>query len=787
MTPKRTPSRPLLRLPLLLVTLAAAIVGTLSAPRVDARQQWLRGQTVTRGSKPFTESVAQMRRRDLIRRTRFLGANLSPAPRANPRHPKPPPSPTTSDLSVQGLFLPNSAPTVQGLGSTFAGIGMQQQIKDLFGWSFPPDTMGAVGPNHFVQVINGSVAIFNKNTGNRLSHISLDSFFTFTANSVTYPRNGAFDPRVIYDPHSRRWFVCALEFGAPTPSGFTAENQLLLAVSRTSDPTGSFDKYVLPIAEPTTGSTAGFTDYPTLGVDRNGLYVAVRIFPFNPVTGLSAPFSFAKLVATPLSPLVAGAPSLGPVTVLSDILDMFSTPQPATNLDAIDSSTPAWFFASSPSNQHLQYRKVSWNGEVPSFSDTATLGGIPAATLSLPEAPAQGSSTRIHTGDFRLQSATILNGRLWTARTVAVNSAGAASPADRTACEWFELDVSGATPSLVQVGRVFDTTPNDPTYYYYPAIMVNGQGHAVMGFSGSRSTGYVGAYYTGRLAGDPLGTMGAPVLYKAGAAGYIQNDPSGRNRWGDYSHTTLDPNDWMSLWTVQEYAEAKGSSVSGVTSRWGTRVARILAPAPTLVSGPTVTVERGATGVTLSLTGTGFFDPGPGFPNRLSAEITGGSPNGITITDVTYLGPTAATVTFDVAPNAAGGSRTLTLTNPDGQRVSVPHAVAVLSEEEPSRGKLAASPKKLKFGKVKVGKSKRKKLKLKNKGKGVLQGEVGAIDARFTILSGGGPFELQPRKGLTVRVEYAPTVKETIDTTLEITSTDSRKPFTSVKIKAAGK
>lgn len=95
-----------------------------------------------------------------------------------------------------------------------------------------------------------------------------------------------------------------------------------------------------------------------------------------------------------------------------------------------------------------------------------------------------------------------------------------------------------------------------------------------------------------------------------GEASYQRTDTSGRNRWGDYSYTSLDPEDDMTLWTLQEYAE------SG-TNIWGTWVDSVLAPAPTLNNPSASAIPGGAYGVVVNLTGTGIYDPGAGFPNRL--------------------------------------------------------------------------------------------------------------------------------------------------------------------------
>src|SRR5207302_1738208 len=79
---------------------------------------------------------------------------------------------------------------------------------------------------------------------------------------------------------------------------------------------------------------------------------------------------------------------------------------------------------------------------------------------------------------------------------------------------------------------------------------------------------------------------------------YSELDP-GTNRWGDYSCSSVDPNDSMTAWTIQEYA----SNVNPSADRWGTWVQSFAAPAPTL-NNPAGSGTQGQTGVTLNLTGT---------------------------------------------------------------------------------------------------------------------------------------------------------------------------------------
>jgi hypothetical protein len=159
-----------------------------------------------------------------------------------------------------------------------------------------------------------------------------------------------------------------------------------------------------------------------------------------------------------------------------------------------------------------------------------------------------------------------------------VNSAGTQAHADRDAAEYLELNLTGASAALRQSGRAFDTAASNPLFFYYPSLTVNKQGYLVMGFTGSSITQYASSYATAREAFDPAGKLGPVTLLKAGEGSYTITFGSGRNRWGDYSFTSLDPTDDKTIWTIQEYAATPGPLVGNSTSRWGTWISEIFAP-----------------------------------------------------------------------------------------------------------------------------------------------------------------------------------------------------------------
>lgn len=104
--------------------------------------------------------------------------------------------------------------------------------------------------------------------------------------------------------------------------------------------------------------------------------------------------------------------------------------------------------------------------------------------------------------------------------------------------------------------------------------MVNNYGHAVLGFSGSASVaaplglpasvpGYLSGFYAGMASYNS--SFGPIKLLRPGQASL-----TGVNgRAGDYSATSLDPLDRMSLWTIQEYAIQAPST-------WGTWIGQVI-------------------------------------------------------------------------------------------------------------------------------------------------------------------------------------------------------------------
>lgn len=414
----------------------------------------------------------------------------------------------------------------------------------------PPDTTGAVGPNHFVQAVNASngsaIAIFNKSGTRIAGPFALSSLFP----SGTHPcrTSGHGDGVVVFDYQASRWLM--MEFIDPS-----AGNTLCLYVSNNNDPvSGGWNSYTI--------NTPEFPDYPKLGVapKANAYVITVndskqRVFTFSRSAILAGAASVPGVVFT--FPLLPGFSfqSLTPATVSSATAPPFGTPAYIArhrDTEVHGGTAPAGkdlleLFElkpnyTNPASSTVIARKI----RVPDFN--SAICGL--TTLNC--VPQPGTTQRLdplreivmQPLQYRKNGATeVLVGAL----TVDGNGADLATP------YWFELRRSSSGWTFRQGGRYI---PSATLHRWLPSMGIDKQGNIAMGFSSSAGSGtnFPSAKITGRLAGDPLSTLRATTTVKAGAG-----SQTFANRWGDYAAATVDPSDNCTFWFTTEYIPPGGN------------------------------------------------------------------------------------------------------------------------------------------------------------------------------------------------------------------------------------
>ena len=422
-------------------------------------------------------------------------------------------------------FTSPAAGQTASLGYSFEGSNSTQSVF------IPPDTNGAVGPNHIVVQANGRSKMFNK-AGSLASGTTNQTLFDFWVNRAGQAGTlDEFDPRVVYDRQSGRWFATANDSS-------TANSATLIAVSPGSDPTAA-GWFGTRLAMDATGTRWG--DFNQLAVGPTWVTVTNNMFPVTTGTQL------VSLITIPKASLLAGTTTGLSYKANLDPNQYGFTPHTTTDYYASNATTQ--YTLSRYNGTGLQLSTISGTTTNPAYTDFAALITVPS-NATPPNAAQSGTATLVDTGDTRISAQPVLvNGKLWAAHTVASGTF--------SAIRWYRINP--ATNALEASGTLPGT---GSLFVYYPSISVNQAGDIVVGYSGSSSTTFPSAYYTvGRFDGTNT-TFSNPVLTQAGT-GAITN-----GRFGDYSSTNIDPADPGVFWTFQE-----SGGTGGV---WQTRATEVI-------------------------------------------------------------------------------------------------------------------------------------------------------------------------------------------------------------------
>ncbi len=473
-----------------------------------------------------------------------------------------PRSPRSIGACAGVLAIALAAGTAQAdmfeIGLNFTGTTLTDELTAHGIGDIPPDTMGGVGPNHIAELINGNYAAYNKSTGALIgSRISDNTFFQ---NALNNGGGGTvvdtFDPRLVYDHDSNRWFATAVdERNAITSS-------IMLAVSDSTDPTSGWTGFRMDADSADTR----WADFPTLGLDADGVYVSANMFnieggpPFENTD--TTVFSFPKADLLLATPTVANRTEFQ----IAGIFSRGFAVQPAIDFGASDGRA-ALLARPNGSGLHNTLKRT----DVLNAGGSATLSPSASISVALFEAPPlahqPGPDDNIYVTDHRIGSNVFEQGdSLWAVHAIRIVNDPNDIGDDRAGIEWFEIDETDN--SVLQTGIISDADLD----LYYPSIAANADGDLVIAFSGSSDNQHISSYAVAGTTDAGVTTLGDVTLLKAGASTYLRLDSSSRNRWGDYSATVLDPLKSNRFWTFQEFVFA--------TNVWGIQITEITVPQP---------------------------------------------------------------------------------------------------------------------------------------------------------------------------------------------------------------
>ena len=517
-------------------------------------------------------------------------------------------APVQLDAAVQAAPIAPNAPV------TIANFDGVTNVNGVL----PPDTNGDVGPNHYMQWVNLSFAIYSK-TGTLLYGPAAGNTLWSGFGGVCQTRNDG-DPIVLYDHLADRWMVS--QFAVP---GGTSGYHQCIAISQTGDPTGAWYRYDF------LWSNTNMNDYPHFGVWPDGYYMAVHEFA-NAATWAGqgvAVFERDKMLLGQAARMVkfnlySTDPNMG--GMLPTDLD---GPAPAAG-------TPNYFVEPDdnaggfPQDQiQIWAFHVDWtNTALSTFTRTTTL-----ATAAFDSNMCNGARTCIPQQGTTAKLDAIADRAMYRAQyrnfggyeTIVMNHTVDATGTDRAGIRWYELRNTGGAGWGINQQSTFSP---DATHRWMGSVAMNGSGDMAIGYSASSSTMYPAIRYTGRLASDALNSMtqGEGTLI-AGTGAQTHTAA----RWGDYSMLAVDPTDDCTFWFTSEYVQTTGSAP------WRTRIGSFKladcgAPGPTPTPGPTNTplpptntpIPPTATNTPAPSTSTGFLAPSANAAQTSSAGDNNG-------------------------------------------------------------------------------------------------------------------------------------------------------------------
>jgi hypothetical protein len=405
--------------------------------------------------------------------------------------------------------------------------------------SNPPDPTGAVGPNHYIHAYNSGFVIYDKSGTVLLNHASL---------AMIWPGETTGDPIVLYDRYADRFIITQFD---------ASPNALLFAISQGPDPVNDgWFTYSF--------GTGGFPDYPHYSIWHDAYYATVNK---NTGPGFDQVYAFERdklLIGDPAAQIVGfEIPNVIENSVMSSMAMNSVGPL------LPDASLPAYVVYLQDDGwaggvDRLKIWEVDMDWVTTANSTISAPIEIPTtpydsfvAPFGTGEVPQPGTGQRID-GITGLMSFPINYYNFGGTNSATLNFNTDVN-GDNTVLgiRWFELQETAGVWSIAQEGTF---APDDGLYRFMGSMSMDANGNIALAYSVANETTFPSLRYTGRWANSPANQMVLQEKTIVAGGGSM----TGSNRFGDYSHMTLDPSDNTTFWFSSEYVNT--------TNQWRTRI-----------------------------------------------------------------------------------------------------------------------------------------------------------------------------------------------------------------------
>src|SRR5437588_4546223 len=179
------------------------------------------------------------------------------------------PANNVPDVAEKTLATPSGI-AMPPVSLSFDGLSNFDNIAAFGAVIIPPDMIGDVGPDHYVQAVKALVRVFDKNGNPLTAPFKMSQLFAPLGTPCSARDDG--EPVVLYDPLADRWLLSQYCTNMPP-------FRQMIAISKTGDPTGAYFLYefVMP--------SVRLNDFPKFGVWPDAYYMSTDEFSGSDYAG----------------------------------------------------------------------------------------------------------------------------------------------------------------------------------------------------------------------------------------------------------------------------------------------------------------------------------------------------------------------------------------------------------------------------------------------------------------------------------------------------------------------
>ncbi|NOY49989.1 MAG: hypothetical protein GXO88_05440 [Chlorobi bacterium] len=397
---------------------------------------------------------------------------------------------------------------------------------------YPSDATGSVDSNYYVQAVNATFSVYDKNGNRKAGPIALNTLFTGLPGATS--NDG--DPIVMYDEKANRWLITEM-----SKSG--DNDYLMMAVSQTSNPLGAWYSYSFDVDD--------WPDYPKYGIWRDGYYIGIDKIGNNTQDQ-------EDVFAVERDKMLLGKSARMVGFINPDRPNVtYSIAAPIDNEgDFAAAGSPALFTAICDAQWGVKDQlwiyemDVDWNNI--SNSTFSRIQALDVASFTPASDPVQpGGYSLDGLASYIMNKPVYRNFSTANFNYQTIVCCHNVDGSSGVGIRWYELIKTDGDWEIYQQG----TYSPDSDDRWVGSISMNSNQRIALGYSITGSSTYPGIRYAAQSPSAHAAANGTlDIAEETIYSGSVLQSSS--HRWGDYSNISVDPSNDSVFWYTNQYVAA---------------------------------------------------------------------------------------------------------------------------------------------------------------------------------------------------------------------------------------